>query len=277
MAQFPVGDFGINPSVVSGTDLATILNSFQQGVLTVQAGGTSPPVFADGTLWLDTATPTNYELKIYSGAAAVWVAFLQYDSTTGVVGVPPGSSVPVTTVNTRLGDVKIKEIYESTGTSLIADATTNGLDVVINQDADPTTNLTATTGRIAFDSTELEFVGFDGTSWSSLGGGKWYLFSDTAITDGGTIALENKGQQLWTVGATAPITLNVLPFGATPPDDGTVIRLRGNSDVNTVTIVNNITTNGCKLFGDYTLKADYILELMYFSDVGMYVEISRNS
>jgi len=277
MSQLPSGDWLINPSVTSGNDLASILNRLEDVLRTTNSGATAPTEFKDGTMWLDDSAPTSYSLKIYNGGSSTWVTFFTWDSTTGVVGTPPGTSYPVDSVNTRLGDVKIKEIYESTGTSLIADATTNGLDVVINQDADPTTNLTATTGRIAFDSTELEFVGFDGSAWSSLGGGKWYLFSDTAITDGGTIALENKGQQLWTVGATAPITLNVLPFGATPPDNGTVIRLRGNSDVNTITIVNNDVVNGCKIFGDYTLKADYILELMYFSDVGMYVEISRNS
>lgn len=118
---------------------------------------------------------------------------------------------------------------------------------------------------------------FDGTNyvWSSAGG--WATASSTSLAANGTITLGTNGQQFIIVaGASAPITLSVTPFGTSGFTDGMVIRLVGNSQTNTVTLLNNDASNGCIINGNITLFKYNSIELQYSSTFSRFVEITRN-
>jgi len=85
-------------------------------------------------------------------------------------GTTAVSGAPVTSVNTRLGDVFVREIYNQSETDIIATGTDTGLDAKIITVVD-TTSLLPETGRIAFLTSTNRFVGYDGTQWVQMSAG----------------------------------------------------------------------------------------------------------
>lgn len=77
-------------------------------------------------------------------------------------------------------------------------------------------------------------------------------------------------------GNVGAVTLSTTPFGSTPPSDGTMITLYGNSNTNTVTLTNNDATDGCILNGTITLAQYDSITLKYKSSFGRYIEICRS-
>jgi hypothetical protein len=141
--------------------------------------------------------------------------------------------------------------------------------------------------------TEIDFVG-PGVTAARVGnavsvtinatgtGGGWSAYSDltlSAIND--SLAIDpTKGQQKWLVqaGSTAGATLDVTPFGATPPTgDGSMIRLVGASDDNWVEVQNSDAANGVILNGGPArLHKFHILDLMWDATLARYIEVGRN-
>lgn len=110
------------------------------------------------------------------------------------------------------------------------------------------------------------------------GGGGWIAGDSTSLTAGGTITITSvDGQQVFRVASSSgAVALSATPFGGAAPNDGTVIRLVGTSDTNTVTLSHSDSTKGCLLKGACTLRKADVIELQYFSTDDRYIETMRN-
>jgi len=242
MPQLPISHFPINPSTTSGSFLATILNDEQQAIFSSQSGAVAPAVALAGTLWLNTSNATNYILSMYSGS--VWVQLFSFDP---AVGAPVPGGQAVTSVNTRIGAVRIKELYDFTETTILASGTTDGIDLIINQDVDPTANLLGTTGRLAFDTTRNIFVGHNGTSFVPLGGGAYTQYPNQVIADLGSISSGNvQGLQFRPISSASDITIGTVPFTIPTPlwPGGTVIAIKNSGTFKIVLNDSNATASG---------------------------------
>ena len=59
----------INPDTTSGTELATLLNSFKAALLTCLIGTTRPSEIGVGGLWIDNTDDPTWKLKVYVGSS----------------------------------------------------------------------------------------------------------------------------------------------------------------------------------------------------------------
>lgn len=98
-----------------------------------------------------------------------------------------------------------------------------------------------------------------------------------SIAASGTITLLSGAlQRLRVQGDSAAVTASTTPFGGTPPNDATMIRVEGRDNTNTVTITHNDIQYGCILNGNATLGQYDAIELVYDSDAERYIEQNRN-
>jgi len=263
MSQLPISHYPINPNTTSGTFLATILNDTEQALLSAQSGSTAPPVALAGTLWLDTSNGTSYVLKFYTGV--VWMVLNTFDPSTGVGSV---SGQAVSSVNTRIGAVKIKELYDSTETVILATGTTDGIDMVVNIEADPNANLLPTMGRIAYDSTKNQFVGRDNTSWKPLGGGSYTQYPLEVIPDLVSISNSNiAGLQFRPLSSASDITIGAVPFTQPAPlwQGGVVIALKNSGTFKIVFNDSNATPSGLVTADPIELEPNKTIQFIYDS------------
>tara|TARA_Y100001972_G_C7618761_1_gene310279 strand:+ start:269 stop:754 length:486 start_codon:yes stop_codon:yes gene_type:complete len=105
--------------------------------------------------------------------------------------------------------------------------------------------------------------------------------TNTSITidQGGTITLSTsqRVQYFRVSGNGGAKTLSTTPFGTSGGFiDGTIIRLVGTSDTNTLSIQNNDVDHGVIVNGNCTLAKYNILTLVYDSELSRFIEISRN-
>jgi hypothetical protein len=111
---------------------------------------------------------------------------------------------------------------------------------------------------------------------SGAGGGSNIVSSDLTLTASDTIAIDT-GELVQTFrvqGDTEAITLNAAPFGSTPPEDGTIIHLIGNSDTNTVSITATDSADGCVgNFSTITLHKFEVASFMWNTALDRYVLI----
>lgn len=98
------------------------------------------------------------------------------------------------------------------------------------------------------------------------------------VAGGGTIAISTtQKQQLHRVsGNGGAQTLSTTPFGTSAPSDGTIIRVLGTSDTNTISFTNNDATNGAIVNGNCTLKKYNIITFLYDASLSRYIELARN-
>lgn len=82
MTQSGVGDFPINASATSGTELATILNVFQQDYVSTSMGSSRPPQAVNGTYWINDSTAPIHVLYLFDGANDIKIG--EYDTTTSL-------------------------------------------------------------------------------------------------------------------------------------------------------------------------------------------------
>lgn len=80
MAQRPTNDFDIDPNITSGTDLANILNRFQDAIDSGNSGASRPGYLAAGGLWVKEGDPMR--LYLYDGTRDIEL----YNTTDGLVG-----------------------------------------------------------------------------------------------------------------------------------------------------------------------------------------------
>jgi hypothetical protein len=88
-----------------------------------------------------------------------------------------------------------------------------------------------------------------------------------------SISATKRFQTFLVQGNSAAVTLSTTPFGATPPPDGGIIYLIGNSDTNTVEIPVNDAANGCLMDGSVILAKGQTASFMYSSTLARYVRL----
>lgn len=104
-------------------------------------------------------------------------------------------------------------------------------------------------------------------------------FSTESISASGTVQTntENMDQVRRVQGDGAAVTLSSTPFGGAGGwPTGTIVRVIGQSDTNTVTIEHSDEDYGAMLNGNATLKQFFILELMWDNDALRWIERVRN-
>lgn len=119
---------------------------------------------------------------------------------------------------------------------------------------------------------------YNGSSyvWSAAGG--WTVGNSSSLAASGTISISTTvQQQAFTVQSSGgAVNLSTTPFGSSAPLSGTCIRLIGQSNTDTVTIINTDSAKGCLVNGNPTLRAGYVIEFMYISGPDRYYECYRN-
>jgi hypothetical protein len=117
-----------------------------------------------------------------------------------------------------------------------------------------------------------------GASLSPIGG-NFVAYAPEALSGGGTVSISLViGLQYRRVsGSGGPVTLSAQPFGSSAPADATMIRLIGQSDSDTVSLVSSDSAKGCLLNGNITLGLGQAIDLAYDATLDRYIEVSRNS
>ena len=80
MAQRPTGDWDIDPNTTSGTDLANILNRFQDAIDSGNSGGSRPSYLAAGGLWVQEGNPMK--LFFWDGSTDTEI----FNTADGIIG-----------------------------------------------------------------------------------------------------------------------------------------------------------------------------------------------
>lgn len=160
----------------------------------------------------------------------------------------------------------------------------NSVDLSIVNDSGGTAAnriLTGTGGNITLSpGASLKLIYDDSAArWRVVGGvaGGFSVASTQSVAGGGTIPLgAGFFQTIPVAGSGGAQAASTTPFGSTPPLNGTVLRLIGTSNSNTLTLAHNDATNGCLLAGECVLGRGSVIDLQYVSSLSRYVEISRN-
>lgn len=118
----------------------------------------------------------------------------------------------------------------------------------------------------------------DGATLSPIGG-NFVSYASENITNGGTITISLVvGLQLRRVqGDGAAVTANALAFGGTAPSDGTVVRLIGQSNTNTVRLQYQAGSKRLALNGDCILGQGSVLTMQYDATLDVWLEVSREN
>jgi len=208
-------------------------------------------------------SPKILAIQSHDDATKTTKFFWEFDIP--MIVIAPGqtavSGAPVTSVNTRLGDVFVREIYNQSETDTIAVGTDTGLDAKIITVPD-TTSLIPEIGRIAFTTDVNAFRGYDGTSWVVLGGGGGGGVTTPPITVINQLAM-------WGDTAGSILTKSAYTF---PIADGLANQMLQTDGAGAITFVNaptgaGITTpavtalNQVALYGDLT--GDTLLNTAY--------------
>jgi hypothetical protein len=142
------------------------------------------------------------------------------------------------------------------------------------------TNLDALTRKeatLVFGTDTKQLYVDDGTSLLAVGG-SWTPSATQTLTSGGTISISTTiGLQYVRVqGDQLNTPLSLTPFGSVVVPDGTVIRLVGQNNNQTVFIGNNDASKGVLLNGSAFLGFGDVLELQYDASLDRYLETFRN-
>lgn len=102
--------------------------------------------------------------------------------------------------------------------------------------------------------------------------------ASATVSAGGTISVSTteRVQYFRVSGDGGAQSLSATPFGSASWIDGTIVRLVGTSDTNTLSLDHNDADNGAILNGDCTLAKYNMLTLIWDSEFNRWLEISRN-
>lgn len=202
---------------------------------------------------------------------------------TGDVTAGPGSGSQVATIAANaVTNSKLAQMPAHTFKGNNTASTADPIDLTQAQlTAEINTFTTTLNGSVPAPGTVLNYFLRDDGTWqpaSGGGSGAFVTSSQTALTGGGTItiSLTDGAQSIRVQGSGAAVTLSNTPFGTSAPLDGGVYILVGNSNTNTVTLVNNDAAKGCILNGTVTLGKYDSIYLEYRSDFDRFFEVSRS-
>ena len=144
---------------------------------------------------------------------------------------------------------------------------------------DKTTDDT-TIGKMTLANTDSVSGSSIGNAQRTINRNSSFVYSEVAKVDTDTILIDSlvTTQEHHLIGDGLPVTLNVLPFGATQScENGTVIYLIGGDITNTIKLTDNRATDfGCVLNGSATLGLYDMLILKFSLEKKRYIEIGRN-
>lgn len=102
--------------------------------------------------------------------------------------------------------------------------------------------------------------------------------ASATVSAGGTISVSTteRVQYFRVSGDGGAQSLSATPFGSASWIDGTIVRLVGTSDTNTLSLDHNDADNGAILNGDCTLAKYNMLTLIWDSEFNRWLETSRN-
>jgi len=109
--------------------------------------------------------------------------------------------------------------------------------------------------------------------------GKYVTYANEAITGGGNVSKSDTVpfQYRRVSGNGGPVTLSTTPFGSLASmTDGTIIKIIGTDDTNTVSITDNDIQYGARLQGDKELKKYEYVELQYDAVLERLIEVGSN-
>ena len=137
-----------------------------------------------------------------------------------------------------------------------------------------------TVGKVGLLNTDAESGDTIANAQSAINKLTFKTYGEQSISASGTVTVSNyKGLQYRRVsGSGGAITLAAQPFGTTSSTpDGTIVRLMGMNDTNTVTIANSDTQYGAILNGGCTLKRYESIDLQWDSALERWIEIRRSN
>ena len=107
---------------------------------------------------------------------------------------------------------------------------------------------------------------------------KWTVSTNELISASGTVTISTADlNQVRTIsGSGGAVTASTTPLGTSAATNGTVVRLIGTNDTNTVSFTHNDSAKGFLLNGNCTLSRGNMLEVMYNVELDRWVEITRN-
>lgn len=103
--------------------------------------------------------------------------------------------------------------------------------------------------------------------------------ASATVSSGGTVSLSTtqRVQYFRLSGDGGAQSLSTTPFGTAGGwIDGTIVRLVGTSDTNTISLDHNDADNGAILNGDCTLAKYNLITLIWDSELARFIEIGRN-
>ena len=102
--------------------------------------------------------------------------------------------------------------------------------------------------------------------------------ASATVSSGGTLSVSTteRVQYFRVSGEGGAQSMSSTPFGSASWIDGTIVRLVGTSDTNTLSLDNNDADNGAILNGDCTLGKYNVLTLIWDSEFNRWIELGRN-
>lgn len=102
--------------------------------------------------------------------------------------------------------------------------------------------------------------------------------ASATVSSGGTISVSTteRVQYFRVSGDGGAQSLSATPFGSASWIDGTIVRIIGTSDTNTISLDHNDADNGAILNGDCTLAKYNMLTLIWDSEFSRWIELGRN-
>jgi hypothetical protein len=206
-----------------------------------------------------TATGANQTLAL--PAFAVRLTNISLTSIAGIVA----PSTPQNVILTNLTGVDLVIANDSTATAANRILTGTGANLDF---------LNGSSIGLYYDNISSRWRVFGGSGGG--GGGSNVVVDDLTLTAGDTLVIDT-GELVQTFrvqGNSGAVSLSNTPFGTTPPVDGTIIYLIGNSDDNTVTITANDAADGCVgNFSSLTLHKFETAKFIWNEDLDRYVLI----
>jgi hypothetical protein len=235
-------------------------------------------------------TPTElFRLSESQLVLAKYLAMtMQVDSTT----TGANQAITPTTTFIKLTNASLTSINNIVGGTdkcklLLLKNAVGGILSIVNDTGGTASDriVTGTAANIDMEdlSTLLLAYDSDANRWTVVGGSGGGSGSANTVTDdltltaSDTLAITVAGIQTWRVqGNAAAISLSNTPFGTTPPADGGIIHLIGNSDTNSVTLNYNDAADGCiGNFSSIELFKGSMASFMYSLSLDRYVLISK--
>lgn len=285
------GSLSANVMLLNAIQQVTATKQFTSGKLSLSGSGSGNTVLnasatASGTLTLPAATDTlvgkaTIDVLTNKTLTSPVINTATADTITGIAAgpltltSPSGQNLLLQNNATTIGTVTSTGLTLASAKQLVL--TNNSQTVSLQASATASATYTITVPDAA-PTTGTALV-FNGTNyvWSTVSGG-FTVTNSTSLAAGGTVSISTTTalQAFRVASSGGAVTLSSTPFGTSAPTTGTIIRLIGTSDVNTVSISNNTGAKGCVVKGTPVLHLGDVIEFMYNSTDDFYVECNRN-